>query len=362
MVVLSFMLRISFCCVSIGCIIGGIASFVLASQKTFTHEVEEYRRAVDAWPAARQYFEAISRVALRAVVTPAAQLGLSGAGGGGRPATEVELQALRTPDPLRGTEEGALLPTYESILFRAGLPSSRRRRLSGPPKLDFPALPPSVAGPVPAGFLPDADLTELQAVSLTERWGSTASFELHVGDAVLALEDMPLARAVAHYEPDGVYDHCRDMGGLHASGGKCWMNERLTHLCVQVAFEGGSWRLAHRAAGENRSYGCTYKAGKWEAAEYTVVPVVRGQDGRWQELQNSTVHFDDFSVEVRSVADPYFVALELTRGSLNFGWTEAEEDVLGIVLLVLGIVFGARPMHLLYKSIRGERRKAREQW
>jgi len=183
------------------------------------------------------------------------------------------------------------------------------------------------------------------------------SFQLHIGTSVMHLEDLPLIRAIAHYEPEGLYDHCRSSGGVHESGGKCWLNERLASLCVQVTFVGGSWRLAQRTAGEGKSYGCTYKGGHWESVEYSTVPYVKGEEGTWQELQNGTVHFEGLSIEVRSAADPLFVALELTRGSLDFGWTEAEEDILGIVLMILGIVFGARPCFTCCRAMRGNRRK-----
>merc|ERR1712176_1227468 len=44
-------------------------------------------------------------------------------------------------------------------------------------------------------------------------------------------------------------------------------------------------------------------------------------------------------IEVRSRWDPYLFAHELTHGSLNFGLSAKEEDVLGIVLIVMSVGF-----------------------
>lgn len=271
----------------------------------------------------------------------------------------VPLEKYRAPDPMQGTEEGAFLPSYETVSFRAGSRPSLAKGIYRSPSPPPAASRPLDADPVPPGFLPTVSYLQLQETSLMEHLGPVVNFKLRLGGSELSLEALPLIRAMAHYEPEGVYDHCRDVGGVRGHGGQCWVHDRLVHVCVQVAFEDDQWRLVSQAPGESGSSGCIYSRGNWRTAEYATVPTVHEPGVIWNELQNVSVNFHDFSVEVRSASDPYLVALELTNGSLDFGWSEVEEDVLGAVLMTLAVVFGFRPCRTVCKACFPRSRKER---
>jgi len=117
----------------------------------------------------------------------------------------------------------------------------------------------------------------------------------------------------------------------------------LQHLCLQVSKDdSGRWTLFNRASAalSNRSYGCFWRHGVFQETDYEVVPM--GSGG----LDSATldmVNFNDFSVEVRSSADPWFAAQQATSGTLNFGMSKEEEELLGFILLLMGTVFGVQP-------------------
>lgn len=358
MVFALFVTRASLCCACIGCIIAGITCLMLATEQKYKHDVEAYTASVEVWSAKSTAFTGLTGVALIAVVATNATLEQSsdsdagGSAGPGVRESEVALSRHQLPDPFRGKPEAGDLPAYQSTAFRANADAAAAGLAAPAPATTTAELLPETSF---ASLGPEEEKGMLRA-------GTRANFTLLVGGSEIAIAGVPLVRAVAHWEPEGVYDHCADTGGVHTYGGKCWVLQRLTGLCVQIAAdETGAWRLAPRIPDQNTSYGCSFSLHGWEAAEYATVRTARGPGHREAAVaDNRTVGFGNFSAEVRSAHDPYFTALSLTHGSLDFGWTEAEEDVLGIVLLIMGIAFGAPPVHAMLAAWRKSRAGARE--
>jgi len=264
---------------------------------------------------------------------------------------DARLARRKAPDPFKGSEEEVEVPDYRATLFSAR-----------PVDADAPATE-GPEGVLPAGFLPNASFETLEQrrFEVFQREGTLVNFTLRLDGQVLVLDPVPLVRAVAHWEPEGMYDHCIDGGGAHAIGGKCWVFQRLLRVCVQVAQDAdGAWRLAPRVEDDNSSYGCSYSRGSWAAATYENVhlPFLISQD--WGYEENRAFSFDDFTLSVRSAHDPLFTALALTRGSMSFGWTQAEEDVFGIVLIIIGVVLCFQPMRAICLGYWKQRRGPRE--
>lgn len=247
--------------------------------------------------------------------------------------TEVVLHGDSGTDPLRRNEDADELPEYQAYWYRTGL---HQRSRNGAGLGEVPIA-------VPSDFLPPVSFTTLRHTSSMSQLGPNVNFTLQLGDSSIQIGPLPLLQARAHTEPEGVFNQCMHASGGRAFGGVCWEYQRLQHLCVQVQPDGaGGWRLSRRLPTRERTYGCTFqgKHHMWEATGYSHVPPAQPGEGkqRWY-APNSTATFLDFGIEVRSAADPYFKAMELTAGSLSFGLTSWEEDVLAIVFLVMSAVF-----------------------
>jgi len=302
---LSNLTRAGLCCLSVVFIIGGIVSIALARGRVHEHKVEDYQDSVAQWKLASNRFQGMKQVSLSLKGSEASQT--------------MVLKHTTGPNPLASNEDAYELPDYEASWYEAG-----EADLVGTEK----------------EFLPPATWSNLENISAMARWGQLAYFLLAVDGSSLEIGPVPLVRSMAHYEPEGVYDRCADKEGIHTLSGVCWVYSRLSRLCVQIKEDGDSgWQLARRIPDRNFSYGCTYRGekGKWEAAEYSTVPIVR--KGRFSLAPNESADFEDFTVEVRSAQDPWFQAIELTHGSMSFGMTSLEENVLGIILIVMGGVF-----------------------
>jgi len=322
MVALSGVTRAALCCLSIGFLVAGTISVALARGHKHEDKVEEYQQAVQHWKTtARGTFEALTQVSLSVVQGDTRDIEARGT---------LLLERKTGPDPLRSNEDAYELPDYEAQWFAGGVAQEGAAAAGAPP-----------ASSAAEGFLPQASFSTLVNVSSMQRDGQSVHFRLSLDGSPIDVGPVPLVRAVGHYEPEGVYDRCAAKEGIHTLRGVCWVYARLSHLCVQVEREGSGWRLAPRVANRSTSYGCIYRGEhtKWEAAGYSTVPIIRFGENRQVLAPNESAEVEDFSVEVRSFHDPYFKALELTAGSMSFGMTSLEEDVLGIVLIVMGGVF-----------------------
>lgn len=286
--------QVCMCFASLGCLISGIVLIELATEHSHEHMVHDYVQAVDMWSLKRHEFGKLH-------ITVTTDIGNE----------SVTLLAHRAPDSLHNADDGADLPSYERLTYRAS---------------------------VPMGFLPTVALADVHAVSRKERYGMSVVFTLVVNNASLTTEAVPLVRALGHHEAGGEFDHCSRQKGLKVAG-MCWIYSRIEQLCVQVAFNDStqSWQLTPRATDYNMSYGCDYAGGKFMAPAYKIIHASEAMEG-------GHVKFDDFILEVYSYFDPYLRALELTHGKLTFGMTAEEEDLLGFVLIFMGIAFSVPPM------------------
>jgi len=253
---------------------------------------------------------------------------------------QARLAKTPQPDPFRGTVEEGSLPSFESTIFIARHATNSSASADGILAEDFlPVVNFSSIGPVPLGLTTE-----------TEVWGANATFTLRIDGDDIVLDDMPFVKAVAHWEPGGLYDRCRDRGGAHTAGGKCWTFQKLASLCVQVEKDdSGVWKLAHRVPGQNETYGCTFSRGEWKATDYETEPLPSdfGEDTNY--TNNNVANLAGLSIMVRSKHDPYFTALSVTEGSLKLPWSSSENIVLGIVMFVMGVGFGAQPWYLCWR-------------
>lgn len=338
------------CLAGIGCLVGAVVAFVLAAQGKRETGVEQYEQAVEAWTERhRKQFHAAATVGVVARVP-------------GRSETVAALGLVSEPDPFRGTEQGLDLPSYEALMFRAGLepPSPRwhMRSTDGRNRHEPPFKP----GPaLPTGFIRSVAVENLTLKQSLEQWGPVVHLKFQVGPSVVDTDPLPLVRAVAHHEGAAPYNHCHSRGGVQEAVGVCWEVQRLAAVCMQVALQDGVWRLAAR---ENASYGCQFDRGRWTPGVYSTIKLSRTAQ-RWEgttnlagvlSAANLTVDFGDLAVELRSSLDPLFGAMTLTNGSMDFGWSSFEEDVLGMVLLVMGCGFVSQATcRLCWKSWRQRR-------
>ncbi|CAK0873813.1 unnamed protein product [Prorocentrum cordatum] len=129
--------------------------------------------------------------------------------------------------------------------------------------------------------------------------------------------------------------------------------------------EDGTWSLRSREGTELRqdsagamkaTFGCHPQTG-WRPATYSA-------DSCWGPTPHTSCGPEDASREVvvRSAADPYVAAEELTDSSLDFGLSPHSKRVYGLTILALGVFFLMPPgivvCEWLYK--RRRRRAAKE--
>jgi len=300
-------------CIGVSCFIAGIVSLSFSSKQIHEHKVQAYLQVLDAWKPVLEQFKGL-------LVT--VQAGNS----------SMVLPVNTERETVLETPEGPELPAYEALSYRARA--------------------------IPEGFLPSARLDNLRSVSPKEEWGTTVSFTFHLGGVALETIEVPLVTAVGHHEAAGAYNHCRVQKGVQMAG-LCWVYKRLERLCVQVAPNGWvgetrKWELSPRISSQNKSYGCDYAGGNWDAAVYSIVPATWGHLGTWNA---GVVRFTELDVQVVSSADPYLSVLELTGGTLTFGMTQEEELVLGFVLLFMGIVLMGQSFCVLCLAWRKSRQR-----
>jgi len=309
-----------------GCMVGGIWYLELASKEEFEHKAIVYRKAVEAWPAARAEFEGLdvrARVLNESLVLP----------------------KNLTADRLHDAESENLLPSYRPLAYRA----------SG----------------VPQGFLPVAEIDAMEPATRrqanpqagqlpsstgSEYWAKAVAFELDLAGSRLSTEVLPLVRALVHHEPEGLYNHCKQKNGVRIGNGECRVYSYLARVCAQVERGShGEWRLAPRVSGRNNSYGCgEYADGDWAVPVYK--PLRASHLPEDVLMLSGSVNLKHLVVEVRSRADPFLTALEVTRGSLDFGLTAEEERTLGLVLIIFGLVLCLPPGCAFFANWRKRRK------
>jgi len=351
------------------CLAGGILSLVLASQKRHHKGLYDYLDSVESWTEHRKSFAEIPRLTLRASA-PTSTRSPQSIGTPSQGQVNVSDHLVLLPhdklDPTLPKEPA--LPTYQALTYRVGQRSGRLNARGGGHKDDSLGNNGQDEPPHSRDFLPEVGFDSMRTESPVLKAGSFVEFTFYMGSSSFKLEPIPLVKAEGHYEPAGMYNHCHARHGLQAQNELCWVHWRLTGLCVQISSSpNGTWHLQPRDEKRVTSYGCTYANGAWLAPEYSLVPSVHHESATWEELSSSSATFQDFGAEVRSSDDPYLLALELTDGKLVFGWTEAEEDLLGIVLIIMALVIAFQPAMRCYQSCRkhrqmGKARNARHRY
>lgn len=174
---------------------------------------------------------------------------------------------------------------------------------------------------VPAGFLPELEFDGNEPKYLHR----AMNLKVILNGSLLAAGPFPL---VVPRER-----RCKFEGGHRTS--RCNDYAQLKSICVQVTRDMvGNWRLHHRNPALSMSYGCNYDSGNWRASRYEDTQ----KDLTWAGyLKRRSINFEDLVLEVRSSMDPYFYALELTQGVMNFGMGYEEEQEVGIILIIVGI-------------------------
>lgn len=307
-----------------GAVSGGLlfaASWYLVSALVGSREEKgsAYTSAVDRWSETRRHFESLQVMATTSYES-------------------IVLRADTTPDSLHDAEDGLDLPVYEPLSYRA----------HGVPPGFFPAASFDTMHRDKASTMPVKSMHKSRLPRPREQeWGATVALALSLQDGYgepvsLDIGTYPLVRAIVKHAPTPGPDvKCRrELSGLYRNG-RCVVFSKLASICVQIALDAdGRWVLARRDQHSNMSFGCDYFHGEWHVPKYYTVPA---------SLAVGFVSFDNFTVEVRSSDDPYFTALELTNGSLDFGMTSGDDRAIGIVLLCLGLVMACPPGMAMYK-------------
>lgn len=122
-------------------------------------------------------------------------------------------------------------------------------------------------------------------------------------------------------------------GSWNSSNHVCVVYEKLSRVCVQVKFEKAtcSWSLAMNSNGQHAGYGCSFHK-HYRPAGYRNCMGSGSRNARSPDA----VNFNDLEVLVRSVDDPYLVAMTLTNGTASFGWSRKQIWSSAVLLLVVG--------------------------
>jgi hypothetical protein len=161
----------------------------------------------------------------------------------------------------------------------------------------------------------------------------------------LVYDETVIARTPA---PD---NKCRREQGGTWRNRQCHVVKRLSHVCVQVELgTGGEWRLHARGdaaslAGPAPSYGCDPKT-HWRPATYTVDscwgPRHGSSRGNCAQAGSRPQHLVELMV--RSSADPFLRAEELTNDKFDFGFSPGSLRAHGITMLIIGTCLGLMPV------------------
>lgn len=281
------------CFASLGCIVGGAVYLKLGMESQRGDLIVAFQSVVESWRGARARFEQL-QVAATVSDEP------------------VTLAPNHTMDAWHDAE--GFVPDYQALVYRRrGLPDDRvlRAELSQ--------------------MVSEAQRSPAEPRTAT---GGTASVSWSIGGSVVLSQAFPLLLAAERRTHGNLHNHCGQRIGVNVNG-DCWVFSRLSRLCLQVApaSAGSSWQPAPKLSWLNASYGCDFASGEWAVAEYRPLSVENNREG-WPR---GAVRIDDLTLEVRSHQDPYFSGLELTRGTLNFGLSAEQEEVIGVVLLVIGM-------------------------
>eukprot|EP00928_Gymnodinium_smaydae_P045181 TRINITY_DN30150_c0_g2_i1.p1 TRINITY_DN30150_c0_g2~~TRINITY_DN30150_c0_g2_i1.p1 ORF type:complete len:422 (+),score=48.22 TRINITY_DN30150_c0_g2_i1:65-1267(+) len=318
---------------SVAMLIVSVNLYVLSFGKQREHLLDQYRGAINRWMATdRERFGRlnVSAALIAGGALPAVLLG------------EMKPEQFKDVEEQQGTEK---LPSYKSLVFRA----------SG-----------STLG------LEDADVRfrAIHDVGHTEYVSVPVKLEVVISDSIgrqskFSAGPWPLlsVKPQLSHELYTNQQSCLPSGGYRY--GKCWVLSYLAHASYQIAPSDSGWALSPRNAANNESFGCSYARGSWDSLVYKSAPRGSGlveeiMNMDWEGTNDSAVvpeyllrnalakvAAEGFTLEVRSHADPYLNALELTDGSLNFGLSAADEQEWSLICFALALMLAFPPSCVL---------------
>jgi hypothetical protein len=120
---------------------------------------------------------------------------------------------------------------------------------------------------------------------------------------------------------------CRLHHGNNFHDHRCWDREAISSVCLRLNYTSDGWK-----APEGMNRGCA------AGSELSFSRSCPGSSimGRNQLNDEPGCDFSHVNFTVRSMDDPHTIAMQLTDGSLNFGYTPHENWVTGIVMMVVG--------------------------
>lgn len=132
---------------------------------------------------------------------------------------------------------------------------------------------------------------------------------------------------------------------------QCQVYYVASEICVKLSVQDGKWALNSTWGG----YGCHY-SNSWDPTTYAFQ---RGRDVAFGHGNppDGPVALDDLQVRVRSSADPFLNAEELTQGKDDFGETTAEKVTVGIILEALAVFLCLPLGYRLYEMYRSKQQR-----
>lgn len=329
-------------CCSIGLLSASIYFFVLASEHKREHLLEKYQVSIGHWLQVRPTYAGLQQVTVeRSRGDHSSGLGIASF------QADTSADTYNDYEEKQGFEE---LPAYPALVYR----------LKG----------------VPHGFVPVESMWFEDLYKGGSRHNLVSpgdSFDLKIKSTSTESQFTVGPYSLLKIQPRPTHElyssesSCRPKG--HYYMGMCWVLFYLERICVQISPEAsssGRW-VPSRRASHNSSYGCSFAEGQWEAPVYrehisgadVVAEVLSTLDlgssfngsvyvpKHEAKVLLSRVAAESLTIEVRSHADPYLTALELTDGSLDFGMAAEDEQDWAEVLLVMGIVCLVPPCGVL---------------
>jgi len=122
---------------------------------------------------------------------------------------------------------------------------------------------------------------------------------------------------------------CAEDGGTwDANANTCHFYRVASRFCLKVALSGSTWAAT---ATPGAGIGCLYKTQAGIKGDWGIATTQQSSPG-------TTVDPSRVNIMIRSSADPYILASELTKGTYDFGLSRAQKIVIGIILIVIGVV------------------------
>mmetsp|Transcript_68927 Transcript_68927/g.111834 ORF Transcript_68927/g.111834 Transcript_68927/m.111834 type:complete len:496 (-) Transcript_68927:317-1804(-) len=120
---------------------------------------------------------------------------------------------------------------------------------------------------------------------------------------------------------------CRLHHGNNFHDHRCWDRVAISQVCLRLNHTSDGWK-----APEDMQRGC---AAGTELSFARSCPGSAAM-GRGQMSDDPGCDFSQVNFTVRSLEDPHTVAMSLTHGTLNFGYTPHENWVTGLIMMCVG--------------------------